>query len=826
MLSVRDKAFIAAAKKLGLLAREQIEDCARIQAKMQAAGEARDLARIALAKGFIDAEGLRKIETLIARSKALSSSPEQPPAEPGPVPHPPPLAESAGADLIEGYQILGKIGEGATAAIYRARHCALEKDVALKVLRPERSKDREYVARFVREARAAAKIDHENIVRIYDAGESKGRYFIAMELVEGRNVEEELSERGPLGERETLEIGREVARALEAVHAAKIVHRDVKPENIMRTAEGRLKLLDLGIARPEEARAGGELTEPGNMLGTPYFVSPEQAGGQEVDIRSDLYSLGVTLYYLATGEHPFTGAAAAEIMRRHLMDPVPSPRLLRPALSTTFDAIVQKLLAKDPKRRYQTPAELVAAFDLALGEGPLEPAPPPRPVPSAAFSPRRAGVAKPAPRPAPEEKARRPAVATLLMAIGGLTVALVALAIANRSLGPARGGSAVAEERPARPAPPVPPPALEAPARGDGEDRSALSLRDGFEEAIRHAREYEAKGEFAMARTALERLVQSKATPPPERERAAAEIAALRERERAFRERAAPSEPAAERPPPPFRPSEAPLATPAGKEGPPAPEPTAARGEPPPKASAPPAPAPPVAKREAPPPPPREPPKPARSKFERALAEAFSAPFVAEDDRTFTATYRFGSGSSDLRDWEELRPPFRLTTGPDGLGIKAASRQRARYLHRVPVTPPFEMEVALAAGRIDPETRFTFVFGEKKGGIDLAAEADGSLAKRKDGEPIRTYSRAGPARALEEPGPVRLSLKVDPGGTVSYFVNGRALYAGVELPEADTPGRIGFEVLSAEIVLREVRFRAAPDPSWLLERIKALPAEQ
>jgi hypothetical protein len=245
------------------------------------------------------------------------------------------------------------------AAVYRARHRALDKDVALKVLHPEVSASPDYVARFVREARAAARIDHPNVVRIQDAGESRGRHYIAMELVEGVNLERAVRRDGPLSELAALEVALGVGRALEAAHELKLVHRDVKPANIVRTPDGRVKLLDLGLARAQHRRGDdGYITDHGRTLGTPFYVSPEQARGEELDIRSDIYSLGVTLFHLVTGDHPFTGPNAVDVMRRHIQEAPPSPRRLRPQLSAAFERLVLRMLAKKPGERFDSPREL------------------------------------------------------------------------------------------------------------------------------------------------------------------------------------------------------------------------------------------------------------------------------------------------------------------------------------------------------------------------------------------------------------------------------------------------------------------------------------
>jgi serine/threonine protein kinase len=241
------------------------------------------------------------------------------------------------------------------------------------------------------------------VVSIYDTGESNGYPYIAMEFVAGQNLRD-LAREAPLSEEAALEVGAGIAAALGAAHQAGLIHRDVKPENMIRTPEGRTKLCDLGLARTaaeSEARPllAGPITDHGRTMGTPYFFSPEQARGKTLDIRSDLYSLGVSLFYLATGRPPFKGATPPVVLKMHLVDPPPVPSSLSPSLSPAFDALIGKLLEKDPGRRHQTPAELGEAIAALLG-GEKAPA-----GSAAKVSPRRApAVVRPGParrRPAP-----------------------------------------------------------------------------------------------------------------------------------------------------------------------------------------------------------------------------------------------------------------------------------------------------------------------------------------------------------------------------------------------------------------------------------------
>ena len=213
---------------------------------------------------------------------------------------------TAGAGLqIPGYESLGRIGQGAMGVVFKARQVSVDRLVAIKVLRDEAARDREYIERFRREARVAAKLSHNNIVGVIDAGEADGRHYFVMEYVEGTTVQDELDRGKAYDEKAALGIALAVARALEHAHERGLIHRDIKPANILLTRDGNIKLADLGLARMAADVQG----TAGVAAGTPYYISPEQARGQaDVDIRTDIYSLGATLYHMVTGRVPYSGA--------------------------------------------------------------------------------------------------------------------------------------------------------------------------------------------------------------------------------------------------------------------------------------------------------------------------------------------------------------------------------------------------------------------------------------------------------------------------------------------------------------------------------------
>lgn len=231
-------------------------------------------------------------------------------------------------------------------ATYLARQISLDRLVALKVLKKSLGGDRVFVDRFYQEARLSGKLDHVNIVRVLNVGQSGGFHHLVMEYVEGRNLADRMAAEKFLPEKEALHIAVQVARALDHAHRHAIVHRDVKPANVMMDLNGIAKLCDFGLARQEDKAI--HLTLTGMMIGTPHYVSPEQARGErDIDTRSDIYSLGATLYHLVTGQTPFDGSSAAAVMTKHITDQVPWPRDVNPAVSENCCRLITRMMAKN-----------------------------------------------------------------------------------------------------------------------------------------------------------------------------------------------------------------------------------------------------------------------------------------------------------------------------------------------------------------------------------------------------------------------------------------------------------------------------------------------
>ncbi len=256
------------------------------------------------------------------------------------------------------------------AEVYLARDELLDRQVAVKVLFPELARDVNFVERFRREARAAAGLNHHNIVSVYDFGEDDGSYFIVMEYVDGETLRDIIRTEGPLEPSRVVEIASEVAAALAIAHANGIVHRDVKPGNVLiSSTASAVKVADFGIARAGDPRES--LTQTGAVMGTATYLSPEQAQGADLDERTDVYSLGVVLYEMATGRPPFDGSNPVAIAYQHLNEPPLPPSSRNPELPPGFDHIVLKALAKDPADRQGSATELRAQL-LALSFGPPE----------------------------------------------------------------------------------------------------------------------------------------------------------------------------------------------------------------------------------------------------------------------------------------------------------------------------------------------------------------------------------------------------------------------------------------------------------------------
>jgi eukaryotic-like serine/threonine-protein kinase len=259
--------------------------------------------------------------------------------------------------LADRYELGPVLGQGGMARVHQGVDRQLDRRVAIKVLAPPFDRDDEFVERFRREARAAAGLSHPNIVAVFDSGSDDGTHFIVTELVEGETLADRLRD-GPMPPADAVAVAVDIARALAAAHALGLIHRDIKPGNVMLLPDGRVKVVDFGIAR---AAGSDTLTHTGVVLGSTAYLSPEQAGGQPVDERADLYSLGCVLYEMLTGRVPFRADTPIATMYRHVNEDAPPPSTIAP-VQPELEDVVLRCLEKDPKRRFASAAELEAAL--------------------------------------------------------------------------------------------------------------------------------------------------------------------------------------------------------------------------------------------------------------------------------------------------------------------------------------------------------------------------------------------------------------------------------------------------------------------------------
>lgn len=325
----------------GLATREEVDLC---KDELRAAGAANgeEAGQRSLALELVDKEFVTKRQ--IARLKAILD------------------AERSG-QKIPGYRLLGKLGAGAMATVYKARQLNLDRLVAIKVLPRKFSQNPQFIERFYAEGRAAAQLNHPHIVQAYDVGKAGEYHYFVMEYVDGRTVYDDIVKHKRFKEAEAIEITRQVAQALGHAHERGIIHRDVKPKNVMITKEGVVKLADMGLARAMSDKEAAE-AEAGKAFGTPFYISPEQIRGEtDVGAEADIYSLGATLYHMVTGNVPFDGKNPTSVMHKHLKaDPVP-PDQVNPQLSGGISEVIEMMLAKKREQRYRSIKDLLGDLD-------------------------------------------------------------------------------------------------------------------------------------------------------------------------------------------------------------------------------------------------------------------------------------------------------------------------------------------------------------------------------------------------------------------------------------------------------------------------------
>ena len=271
-----------------------------------------------------------------------------------------------GETIAERYELQEVVGHGGMSTVYKAHDSLLERNVALKVLHQQYNEDEDFVERFKREARSVAQLQHPNIVTVIDRGEEAGRQYIVFEFIDGENLKELVVRKGRLDLRDALEIAHEIARGLAFAHDHGLVHRDVKPQNVLLNGDGRAKVTDFGIARSLDVDHG--VTQTGTILGTSNYIAPEQASGQPVDAHTDVYSLGIVLYEMLTGELPFPGESFVAIAMKHIQEPSPNILDVRGDIPLRVAEMIDRALEKDPEHRFPTMDAFAAEIEASLAE--------------------------------------------------------------------------------------------------------------------------------------------------------------------------------------------------------------------------------------------------------------------------------------------------------------------------------------------------------------------------------------------------------------------------------------------------------------------------
>lgn len=316
--------------------------CKELKARLKA-NEASTLEQLLLEYGFITSTQAERLKGNIKESKAAASQ-------------------------IPGYKVLGKLGSGAMAVVYKAKQLSLDRTVAIKVLPRRFTEKSDYISRFFKEGKIAAKLNHNNIVQAIDVGEAGGLYYFVMEYVEGKTLYDDLSKGKIFGEQEAIDIVTQLARALAHAHSNGMIHRDVKPKNIMINKDGVVKLADMGLAR-ETSDVEAAKNEEGKAFGTPYYIAPEQIRGEiSIDGRADLYALGATFFHMVTGRVPFEASTPAEVMKKHLREPLVPPDHINTALSAGVAEVIEVMMAKKKQDRYSNMEELLTDLD-AIKDG-------------------------------------------------------------------------------------------------------------------------------------------------------------------------------------------------------------------------------------------------------------------------------------------------------------------------------------------------------------------------------------------------------------------------------------------------------------------------
>ncbi len=318
----------------GLATPEEVQHCLELSRALSEERNQRSLAELLVDNSYVTTRQIRRLKEIVE-------------------------AERSG-QKIPGYKIIEKLGAGAMATVYKAKQLSLDRAVAIKVLPRKFSANPQFIERFYAEGRAAAQLNHPNIVQAYDVGKAGDYHYFVMEFVDGSTVYDEIVRSRRYSERDALEIAIQMGEALQHAHERGLVHRDVKPKNIMITRGGVAKLADMGLARAISDKEAAE-AEQGKAFGTPYYISPEQVRGElHIGPQADIYSLGATLYHMVAGSVPFDGKNPSAVMHKHLKADLVAPDHVNPKLSAGFSEIIEMMMAKNPQDRYRSCRDLIA----------------------------------------------------------------------------------------------------------------------------------------------------------------------------------------------------------------------------------------------------------------------------------------------------------------------------------------------------------------------------------------------------------------------------------------------------------------------------------
>lgn len=334
MVTAQDRAFSKLCVKNGFMTRDQVKECFKELRKDGDSGEhGVRFEDMAVERGFLTNEQATALSLAYKRLKKDNEKRKW---------------------SIKGYEIYQKIGEGGLGVVFKAKQISMNRLVALKILHKRWLNDEEFKQRFLVEARLVGKLSHQNLIKVYDVGREDWKLYFSMEFVEGETLEDLIEREGPLDTVRAIDMTLQVLRAINYISRYDIVHCDIKPSNILLAQDGIAKLGDFGFVKSNIEIA---VTEQGSVLGTPDYISPEQAMGKQVDFRSDIYSLGVTLYHMVAKAPPFDGTVST-IMRAHIREKMPSPKLANPNVPDALCRVIERMTGKDPKDRYQSCEEL------------------------------------------------------------------------------------------------------------------------------------------------------------------------------------------------------------------------------------------------------------------------------------------------------------------------------------------------------------------------------------------------------------------------------------------------------------------------------------